>query len=274
MKYGKFIDKFKIILYYVKGEKEKYNFWDRKVVFMARKSRNYIEASFFHIMVQGLNKEYIFDSDMDKKEYLRIIQSTKTQYNIEIVSYCIMDNHVHILVGVKKLEELSKFMHRINTLYALYYNKKYNRVGYVYRDRYKSQVIYSEKQLHTCINYIHNNPIKAGICKNPYEYEYSSFKDFDNDLKFVSNIHNEENKDIVFLEDEEQSENEIQELIKNYLIYNNLKLEELKENKENLKELIEILKDKYNISLRKIAIYLNIPRETIRILYNQVTENE
>lgn len=255
------------MVYYVKGER-KYDFRDRKVVFMARKSRNYMESSFFHIMVQGLNKEYIFNSNIDKKEYLRIIQNTKIQYNIEIVSYCIMDNHVHLLVGVKKNEELSKFMHKVNTLYALYYNKKYDRVGYVYRNRYKSQIIYSEKQFYTCINYIHNNPVKAGICKNPYEYEYSSFKDFDDGFKFDSNVHNEETGNITFIEDEEQTENEIQELIENYLIYNSLKLEKLKENKENLKELIEILRNKYNISLRKIAMYLNIPRETIRRLQN------
>lgn len=253
----------------LKGEK-KYNFRDRKVVRMARKSRNYMEASFFHIMVQGLNKEYIFNSNIDKKEYLRIIQNTKIQYDIEIVSYCIMDNHVHILVGVKKIEELSKFMHKINTIYALYYNNKYNRVGYVYRDRYKSQIIYSEKQFYTCINYIHNNPVKAGICKNACEYEYSSCKNFGNGFKFVSNVSSEENKNLNFLEDEEQTENEIQELIKKYLVYNNLKLEDLKENKEYLKDLIEILRNKYNVSLRKIAIYLKIPRETIRRLKNRI----
>ena len=69
-------------------------------------------------------------------------------------------------------------MHKVNTLYAIYFNKKYNRVGYVFRDRYKSQAIYSEKQLYTCINYIHYNPVKAGICKIASEYEYSSYNEY------------------------------------------------------------------------------------------------
>ena len=235
---------------------------------MARKLRNYIESSFFHIMVQGLNKEYIFNVDIDKKEYLKIMKNVEMQYDVEIISYCIMDNHVHLLVRIKKTDDLSKFMHKINTLYALYYNKKYNRVGYVYRDRYKSQVIYSEKQLYICINYIHNNPIKAGICTYPYQYKYSSFRNFSfSNLEFISDVQNKQkDENMFFLEDEEQTEKEVQELIRNYLINNNIKLEELHDNKENLKELIGVLRNRYNVSLRKIAIYLKIPRESIRRL--------
>lgn len=235
---------------------------------MARKSRNYIKSSFFHVMVQGINKEYIFNTDIDKKEYLKIMKNTETQYDVEIISYCIMDNHVHLLVRIEKTDDLSKFMHKINTLYALYYNKKYDRVGYVYRDRYKSQIIYSEKQLYICINYIHNNPIKAGICTYPYQYKYSSFINFSlSNLECISNMQKEqEDEKIFFLEDEEQTEKEIQKLISDYLINNNMKLEELRNNKDNLKELIELLRNTYNVSLRKIAVYLKIPRESIRRL--------
>ena len=145
---------------------------------MARGPRNYINMPFYHIMVQGINKEYIFNKVEDKRQYLKFINKAKDETDIYIVSYCIMDNHVHILVKEKSIEDLSRFMHKINTLYAIYYNKKYNRVGYVFRDRYKSQVIYSEKQLYTCINYIHNNPVKAGICKLASEYEYSSYNEY------------------------------------------------------------------------------------------------
>ena len=132
---------------------------------MARGPRNHINMSFYHIMVQGINKEYIFNKDEDKRQYLKFINKVKGEIDIYIISYCIMDNHVHILIKEDSIERVSHFMHKINTLYAIYFNKKYNRVGYVFRDRYKSQAIYSEKQLYTCINYIHNNPVKAGICK-------------------------------------------------------------------------------------------------------------
>ena len=100
-----------------------------------------------------------------------------------------MDNHVHILIKEDSIERVSHFMHKINTIYAMYFNKKYNRIGYVFRDRYKSQAIYSEKQLYTCINYIHNNPVKAGICKIASEYEYSSYNEYiENKEKIQKNI--------------------------------------------------------------------------------------
>lgn len=67
-------------------------------------------------------------------------------------------------------------MHCLNTKYVLYYNKKYKRTGYVFRDRYKAEGIYSEEQLHSCIKYIYDNPVKAGICDKAEEYEFSNYK--------------------------------------------------------------------------------------------------
>lgn len=241
---------------------------------MPRNSRNYIEATFFHIMVQGLNKEFIFNKDEDKKQYLKFVNKIKKEVNIMIISYCIMDNHVHILVKTDTIELLSKFMHKVNTLYAIYYNQKYNRVGYVFRDRYKSQIIYSEKQLYTCINYIHNNPVKAKICKFPYEYKYSSYNEYRKNMEiFEKNIKgmlNENNTlqevDIIFLEDEDEKEEEIQNIIKEYLYDNKLNLDTLKNDTAHLRKIISLLKNNYNLSLRKISTYINVGRETVRII--------
>ena len=144
--------------------------------------------------------------------------------DVKVISHCVMDNHVHLVAEIKEMKELSKFMHKVNTLYAMYYNKKYDRVGYVYRDRYKSQAIYSEKQLYTCINYVHNNPVKAAICKHPSEYKYSSYNDFEFDFKKVIDAYQKKEDNIKFLEDEEQTEREIRELVEKYLINNNLQL--------------------------------------------------
>ena len=62
-------------------------------------------------------------------------------------------------------------MHCLNTRYGLYYNKKHKRIGYVFRDRYKAEGIYSEEQLYNCIKYIYDNPVKAGVCNKAEEYE-------------------------------------------------------------------------------------------------------
>ena len=238
---------------------------------MARGPRNFINMSFFHIMVQGINKEYIFNRDEDKRQYLEFINKVKGEIDIYIVSYCIMDNHVHILIKEDSIESLSSFMHKVNTLYAMYYNKKYDRVGYVFRDRYKSQVIYSEKQLYTCINYIHNNPIKAGICKLASEYEYSSYNRY---IKNMEEIQKNINgllikEDIVdkkenLLEIEEEKEIEIQKAIEEYIRIHNINYDNLKNDKKNLKEIISMLKNNYDLSLRKISLYIDVGRETVR----------
>lgn len=238
---------------------------------MARGPRKCTNMFFYHIMVQGINKEYILNEVEDKRQYLKFINKVKKEIDVYIVSYCIMDNHVHILIKEEYIECLSRFMHKVNTLYAMYYNKKYNRVGYVFRDRYKSQVIYSEKQLYTCINYIHNNPVKVGICKLASEYEYSSYNEY---IKNMEEIQRNINgllikEDILdkkenFLEIEEEKEVEIKNAIEEYMKINNINFDTLKNERKNLKEIINMLKEYYGLSLRQISIYINVGRETVR----------
>ena len=95
--------------------------------------------------------------------------------NIKIIAFCIMNNHAHLLINTDEIQELSKYMQKLNSMYAKYYNHMENkRVGYVFRDRYKSEPILDKKQLLQCIKYIHQNPVKAGMIKDSKEYPYSS----------------------------------------------------------------------------------------------------
>ena len=130
---------------------------------MPRNSRDYIKSSFFHVMIQGIDKEKILKNDDEKSYFINTINELKNLIDINVIAYCIMDNHAHLLLNTDEIKKLSKFMQRLNTKYAIYYNKKYDRVGYVVRNRYRSEGIFSESQLYNCINYIYNNPIKAGI---------------------------------------------------------------------------------------------------------------
>ena len=94
-----------------------------------------------------------------------------------------MNNYAHILVEAKEINELSKYMQRLGTKYAKYYNKKYNRVGYVFRDRFKSEGIYNEEHLYNCIKYIYNNPVAVGICNRTKDYPYSNYKNINSNIK-------------------------------------------------------------------------------------------
>ena len=225
---------------------------------MPRYPRNYIKTHFFHIITQGINKNYIFENPEDIKYYIKIMYKLSKEYKIKLIAYCIMNNHTHMLLEVNELDNLIKYMHSINTRYGKYYNKRYNRVGYVFRDRYKSEGIYNEKHLYNCIKYIYDNPVKAGICDKAEEYPYSNYKK-------ISKIYNEEYYGFI---DDESNKNEICEaIINNFLKENNLGLSELKKDKNKLKQIISNLKSNYNISLRTIAKKLNLGRETVRKIF-------
>lgn len=145
---------------------------------MPRLARKSLESSYFHVIVQGYEKEYIFDENNFKKEYLRLLFNENKKFDVEILEYCIMGNHAHILLYCSNTEQMSLFMKNVNTLYASFYNKVKNRVGYVFRDRFLSEAIMNEKHLYNCIPYIHMNPVEANIVAKPQDYLYSSFNDF------------------------------------------------------------------------------------------------
>ena len=119
---------------------------------MSRQARNQLKTNLFHIMVQGINKSYIFNDSIDIKYYIKLLYEFNSQHNIQIIAYCVMNNHTHILIKCEKINELSKYMKMVNVKFSRYYNKKHNRVGYVFRDRFKSQGIYSEKHMYNCIS--------------------------------------------------------------------------------------------------------------------------
>lgn len=234
---------------------------------MPKINRNNLESNIFHIMSQGINQEYIFDKEQDKRKYRKLIFLYNKKFKVEIIAYCIMGNHVHLLIESNKVENMSKFMHQINMEYALYYNKNRNRVGYVFRSRYKSEPINTEKYLINCIHYIHNNPIKAHICKEKSKYLYSSYnsKIKENekiDKKWKGNYYYNEdnNEEIAFISTEEERKQDIEETVKNYKIDN--------KNEEELAKIIKILLNK-KVSMRKIEKIFNIDKKKIKRLVPQ-----
>lgn len=226
---------------------------------MPRFPRSYIKTNFFHVITQGISRSYIFEYGEDIKHYIKIMYALEKEMNVKLIAYCIMNNHAHMLIKTEEIKKLSQYMHRLNTRYAIYYNKKYSRVGYIFRDRYKSEGIYSEEQLYNCIKDIYENPVKAGICKFAQEYQYSNYKE--NKKKTNGNY--------VFLDVDINHEQVCREVVEEFLNINSIGKYELKRNACKLKQLINILKNEHNISLRQIAKELNINREKIRKTYNQ-----
>lgn len=247
---------------------------------MPRIPRNaYKDKKLFHVMVQGINKEKIFLEEKQKLEYIKLINKFKIRYLINVIAYCVMDNHVHILIKTDEVVNLTNYMHYINTVYAMYYNKSKNRVGYVYRDRFKTQVIRDEKHLYNCIIYIHNNPVKAKICNTPQDYRFSSYQSFFrqenkeilNELFINKNYYIKAHQridllNIDFLEDKEEKNIEIKNYIEEYLNTKKVNILELRINNELLISLALRLRECYKLSYREIEKYLGVNREKIRRL--------
>ncbi len=220
---------------------------------MPRKPRNNIKTPFIHVMTQGINKSYIFNEDRDIKYYISTMYNIKEKYSIKIIAYCIMNNHAHILIETNDVDNLSKYMQCLNTKYAVYYNKKYKRIGYVFRDRYRSEEILSENHLNNCIQYIYNNPIKAKICKKAEEYPYSNYKS--SKLEIKGSIEKYKFMDI---------EEEDGQIIREYMSKKNLKIDNLLKNKIDLRKMVSYLKNEEKISYRNMEKELGISRETLR----------
>ena len=159
---------------------------------MSRLARRNLCTSFFHVIVQGVNREFIFEKYKYREKYFHLLEEVKRDHILDILAYSIMYNHAHMLVHTEKIKELSDFMKKVNEKYAKYYNYMENRVGQVFRDRYMSEPITNKKYLINCLAYIHNNPVKANIVKKCEDYQFSSYLDYINENKFV-------NKDIIKL---------------------------------------------------------------------------
>ena len=240
---------------------------------MPRNARKDMPGSFYHIMSQGINKEYIFENDYLKQRYKQLLQMKIKGNCINIISYCIMDNHVHLMINTESNDNMTRFMHQVNTSYAKFYNKFNERVGYVFRNRYVSKPILNEQQLIRCAVYIHKNPVTAGIVKKEDEYEYSSYNEYlnkNNKEKLLCENANE----ILFGKIEEEHFKEYYEYVHkhNKGDFNDIEeehkktVEQLIEEYSNLTEnqIIIKLKQDYNISERELARWFNQTRHKIR----------
>lgn len=144
---------------------------------MPRQARIQSETGYYHIMLRGNNRENIFNDDKQKSFFIEILKKQDEDGLIDIVGYCIMDNHVHIVLK-SEFYQLIKAVKSINIKYAIKFNQRLDRVGHVFQDRYKSEAITDDKYLLQVIRYIHNNPVKAKMVKLPEKYIWSSYNEY------------------------------------------------------------------------------------------------
>ena len=154
---------------------------------MPRQARKKSETGIYHVMLRGINQQQIFEDGEDYEKFLQVLEFCKAISEFELFAYCLMGNHIHLLIQEKK-EPIEQIMKRITTRFVYWYNIKYQRIGHLFQDRFKSEPVEDDRYLLTVIRYIHQNPIKAGICKKVQDYPYSSYSGYFGDAGLINTI--------------------------------------------------------------------------------------
>jgi REP element-mobilizing transposase RayT len=239
------------------------------------------DAGLHHIINRGVARGDIFLKNKDFEEFLQNIQIAKDRYDFIVHSLCLMSNHYHLLLETKH-DNLALIMRQINSKYAQYFNREYNRIGPLWQGRFKSWFVYSDEYLYILLRYIEQNPIKASITKSIGAYPWAassliSSDDpltlfdksllFDKDLfllldkklsdddyesfdKFQKTTYKEENKKVVRLK-----QKSLDEHFANYL-----------DLKERNKTVFEAIKDGYKQS--EIGRYLGLSSAGVSYIVN------
>jgi putative transposase len=143
---------------------------------MPRTGRTFEAGDLLHLTLRGVNKTPIFQSDGDRRRFLLLVLDEFRASSSKLLSYCLMDNHVHMLVRAGS--ELSARMHRLLTRYAQHFNEGAGRVGHLLQDRFHDTKIRSTAHALNAIAYIHLNPVKDGLVNSVEDWPWSSHFEF------------------------------------------------------------------------------------------------
>lgn len=248
---------------------------------MARIARKDLNTPYMHVMVQGVNKEFIFEDAKLLKKYLYSILIYEDKNKFSILAYCMMNNHAHFLFYVEDIKAFEKYMHIINLKFANYYNKVKNRCGVVFRNRYQIEPIYNEGHLINCIKYIHDNPVKAEIVDSCEKYHFSSYNDylnhtgvslnpklkeiFGSSFDYITILDKSFDKRFIDVDDNNINvyvEAGINEFVSKY----NHSLMDIFLKRDVLKNLIMFLKDECNINIKYSCDFLGLTKSAFNRL--------
>jgi putative transposase len=181
---------------------------------MPRQARRKSETGIYHIMVRGVNRQQIFIDDEDCLKFIWKLEQVKVRSDFKLYGYCLMGNHAHLLLCQRE-EPLSRIMQSLCSSYVHWYNWKYDRIGHLFQERFKSEVVETDSYLITVLRYIHQNPVKAGITDSVANYRWSSYCEYYDkpkitDTEFVLKMYSKDKQRAVsaFVEHTSESNND------------------------------------------------------------------
>ena len=149
---------------------------------MPRTARVKGNSGYYHIVARGVGKQILFEEDSDYFCFFGLLKKYRKEEDFDVIAYCLMENHFHLLLKIDS--GMDRLMKKLLTSYAFYYNSKYERTGHLFQDRYNSIPVESDAYLLSVVRYIHNNPVKAGICPAD-QYRWSSWKAYTGSASLV-----------------------------------------------------------------------------------------
>ena len=141
---------------------------------MPRQARKKSALNINHIILRGVNQQIIFEDEYDYQQFISILRYYKDICNFRVYAYCLMNNHIHLLIGHTSTEP-GMIMQKIEVKFVRWYNQRYQRIGNLFQDRYKSEPVNDLGHLKTIFRYTHQNPLHAGLETIPGTYFWSSY---------------------------------------------------------------------------------------------------
>jgi putative transposase len=142
---------------------------------MARPVRIQFEGAVYHIMARGNERRLIFLDAPDRQRFLRNVAQVVKRYAVVIHAYCLMNNHYHIVMETPQAN-LALAVRQLNGVYSQSFNRRHHRVGHLFQGRYRSQLVGTDRYFLTACRYVVLNPVRAGLCARPEDWEWSSFR--------------------------------------------------------------------------------------------------
>lgn len=144
---------------------------------MVRVARSKSETGIYHAMLRGINRTSIFEDQEDREFLLERLKLFTEKNKYTLYAYCLMDNHVHLLIREKD-DEISTSIKRLSSSYASWYNNKYDRCGHLFQERFKSEVVETDGYFLTVLRYIHQNPAQAGMFEYVKDNNWTSYSNY------------------------------------------------------------------------------------------------
>ncbi len=144
---------------------------------MPRNIRQRSEENIYHIVLKSINSQRIFNEDSDFEYFINSFYNSCKDYDVKIYAYCVMSNHIHLLLRFRD-NNLANLFKAFGAKYVPKYNYHHQRTGPLFNGRYYSKPVNDDKYLLAALRYIHFNPVRAGVCKAPEEYRWSSYAEY------------------------------------------------------------------------------------------------